>query len=138
AVFPKAGLYKSVKEPLPNIGDVKAMTLNFYPPFTPFDQNPQWQAVNKALGAKVDINVVAFADYAAKFNTIVSGGDLPDMMYLKQVPNLPAFLQSQCANLTEYLSGDAIKAYPNLANIPTLSWMNTVYAGGIFGVPIPR
>ncbi|MGH2365651.1 MAG: hypothetical protein ACRDHX_13500 [Chloroflexota bacterium] len=136
--FPKAGLYRSVADTLPNVGDVNVMTLNFYPPFTPLGRNAQWQAVNKALGANMKINVVAFADYPAKFNTVSASGDLPDMMYLQAVPNLPQFLKAQCADLTPYLSGDNIKAYPNLANIPPTPWMNTVYGGGIFGIPIPR
>jgi putative aldouronate transport system substrate-binding protein len=36
------------------------------------------------------------------------------------------------------LSGDAIKNYPNLANIPTNTWKVPVQNDGIYGVPLPR
>jgi putative aldouronate transport system substrate-binding protein len=54
---------------------------------------------------------------------------------LNTVQQLPQFLASKCADLTPYLGGDAVKDYPNLANIPTLPWRSTVYNGSIFGVP---
>jgi putative aldouronate transport system substrate-binding protein len=47
-------------------------------------------------------------------------------------------LDKRFANLTEFLSGDAIKDYPNLANVPTRTWKSTIYNGGIYGIPIPR
>ena len=59
-------------------------------------------------------------------------------MLLYGVPNLPRLLQAKFADLTELLSGDAVKEYPNLANIPSLSWKNCVYNGAIYGVPLPR
>ena len=46
--------------------------------------------------------------------------------------------RSEFTNLSEHLSGDAIQEYPNLANIPTLTWKSSVYNGGIYGMPIPR
>src|SRR5581483_7205178 len=47
------------------------------------------------------------------------------------------FLQAKAADLTPFLGGDAVKDYPNLAAIPTLSWRSTVYTGAIYGMPIP-
>src|SRR5262249_20789651 len=49
----------------------------------------------------------------------------------------PLFLKSKMADLTPYLSGDAIKDYPNLANFPTLAWRQVVINGVIYGVPVP-
>ena len=54
------------------------------------------------------------------------------------IPNLPSFLQAQCADLTPYIGGDAVKDYPNLANIPTPCWAETVFNGAIYAVPVPR
>ena len=34
------------------------------------------------------------------------------------IPNEIEFFQSQCADLTPFVGGDAIKAFPNLANLP--------------------
>ena len=47
-------------------------------------------------------------------------------------------MESTCADLTAYLSGDAIKAYPNLAAIPAVAWKWCVYNGKILAIPIER
>ena len=47
------------------------------------------------------------------------------------------FLGSSCADLTPYLSGDAIKEYPNLASFATLCWKHVVFNNAIYGVPVP-
>ena len=138
--FPK-NLVKSVTDTPGLGGDVNVMTriLVAIPPAV--DQNPAWQAVNKQLGATVKMTMVPNVEYPTKFATTVAGGDLPDILHIpSQLPfqGLPQFLQSACADLSPYLSGDAIKDYPNLANIPTIAWKQTIYGGGIYGVAIPR
>jgi putative aldouronate transport system substrate-binding protein len=45
------------------------------------------------------------------------------------------FLASSCADLTPYLSGDSVKDYPNLANLPTYGWRSSIFNGRIYGVP---
>ena len=56
------------------------------------------------------------------------------------VGNLPGFLAAACADLTPYLSGDAVKDFPNLANLPAYVWHGPggVYNGKIYGVPNAR
>jgi putative aldouronate transport system substrate-binding protein len=69
----------------------------------------------------------------------VAGGDFPDYLQLYgQVPQLPSMLAAKCQDLTKYLSGDAVKDYPYLANIPPDYWKTCIYNGGIYGLPIPR
>src|SRR5260370_40795274 len=53
---------------------------------------------------------------------------------------MPQFLQSQAADLTPYLAGDAAKEYPNLAAIPTQAWRTAgcAYQGHLYMVPIHR
>src|SRR5579872_5810414 len=112
---------------------VHAMSIALFPPPTPLDQNPAWQAVNKALNATVQFDVVTQADYPAKLGTVMAG-DMPDLLYLYAPANssstlaaangLPQFLTAQAADLTEYLAGDAARDYPNLAAIPTSAWKN--------------
>jgi len=108
---------------------------------TPLESNALWQAVNKELGVTLQINVQPQADYATvKLPTIISGNELPDILYIATnavIPGLPAFLRSKMADLTPYLSGDAIKEYPNLATFPTLTWQHMVFNNGIYGVPVP-
>jgi putative aldouronate transport system substrate-binding protein len=136
--FPRGSLYKSVSQAPGKGSEVSVLTLSYYPPFTPVDQNPALQAISSQLNVTLKLNMVAPTDYLTRFNTTIAGGSLPDLMMLGVIPNAAEFLQSQCADLTPYLTGDAIKDYPNLANLPTLSWKSTVYNGAIMGVPPPR
>ncbi len=122
-----------------------AMTIGLFPPPTPFEQNPAWQAVNKALNANIQFTIVPQSEYPAKMGVLVAGGDLADFTFffggnaIASVPGLPQFLQSQMADLTPYLAGDAVKDYPNLAATPTFAWRNTgsVYADKVLMVPKP-
>ena len=82
--------------------------------------------------------MVGNADWEQKFATVIAGNDLPDMLQTRVVANFPQLLDKRFTRLDEFLSGDAIKDYPNLANIPTRHWKSTVYNGGIYGIPIPR
>jgi putative aldouronate transport system substrate-binding protein len=74
----------------------------------------------------------------------MAGGDYPDLVSLfgglNAAANVPAFLQQAAADLTPYLSGDAVKAYPNLAALPTFAWKNSGSAlgGKLWMVPISR
>ena len=134
--------FSAVKSPPGKGGDVTVLTWSFtgtLPP--PVEKNTLWQAMNKDIGANVKFNIVAYADYGTRFSAVMAGNDLPDLMFVSPVgttvDQLPAFLQAKCADLTPYLSGDAAKDYPNLANFPTLTWRNVVFNNAIYGVPIP-
>jgi putative aldouronate transport system substrate-binding protein len=119
-------------------GEMSAVTWITTPAPTPMDSNTLWQAVNQALGTTLKINIVAQADYATTLPTVLAGDDLPDIMYISPtvvIPQLPTFLKSKMADLTPYLSGDAIKDYPNLANIPTIAWRQMVFDNTIYGIP---
>jgi len=129
---------------------VTIMSIALFPPPAPYEQNPAWQAVNKALNANVQFQIVTAADYPVKLGTVMAGSDLPDLIYLYSRPGasstlaaaagVPQFLQAQAADLTPYLAGDAAKDYPNLAAIPTPAWKNAgcAYQGHLYLVPIHR
>lgn len=127
---------------VPNIpgtgGTIKAATTTFYgiPPTA--DANSYWAGLNKRLGVKLDIAITPQADYGTKFATTIAGGDIPDMIRASRGPGFPALLKAKFEDLSDHLSGDAVRDYPNLANIPSISWKSTVYNGGIYGIPIPR
>ncbi len=55
-------------------------------------------------------------------------------------PNISQILQTQAADLTPFLGGDAVKDYPNLAAIPTFSWKNNggLQKGHLYMIPIHR
>jgi putative aldouronate transport system substrate-binding protein len=137
-------------EPPGTGGDVKIMSIQLFPPPTVYEQNPAWQAVNKALNANVQFEIVTAADYPVKLGTVMAGSDLPDLLYLytrtgasstlAAAAGVPQFLQAQAADLTPYLAGDAAKDYPNLAAIPTQAWKNAgcAYQGHLYLIPIHR
>jgi putative aldouronate transport system substrate-binding protein len=142
--YPKNPPKSWTKEP-PGAGSkVTAFVATYYPPPTPFEQNPTWRAVNQALNADFQMLLVAGPDYRTKLATIMAGDDLPDLMHIGydigSAPGLAAFFKAKCADLTPYLAGDAVKNYPNLASIPTHSWFNAncVFDGQLYQWPINR
>jgi putative aldouronate transport system substrate-binding protein len=138
--FPQT-LFKSVKE-MPGKGEEVTLLTNLIQgAVVAMEQNSAWQAVNKDMGLTVRQRLYGSGDYRTGLNTTIAGGDLPDTLYnspQKYIPNLPTFLQAQCADLTPFIGGDAIKDYPNLANIPTPCWAETVVNGSVYAVPVPR
>jgi len=137
-VYPRER-FKAVPTPPGKGGDVTLVT-TFSNPVAPYESNTLWQGISKAINVNLKLNLVPFSDYSfGKFQTIVAGDDLPDLLFVPiggVIPELPSFLESKCADLTQFLSGDAAKDFPYLANLPTLSWKNAVFNGKIFGVPI--
>jgi putative aldouronate transport system substrate-binding protein len=123
-------------------GDVTTHVGAYYPPSTPLDQNPAWQEVNRQLGVTVKMSPISLTDLFTKTATMLASDSLPDLISFSQgwnaAPNLPQFVESKCADLTGYLSGDAVKSYPNLAAIPTAAWKHTAYKAHIYAVPIHR
>ena len=77
-------------EPPGTGGTVNIMSIQLFPPPTPLDQNPAWQAVNKALNANVQYQIVTSADYPVKLGTVMAGNDLPDLLYMYTRPVLRA------------------------------------------------
>jgi putative aldouronate transport system substrate-binding protein len=138
--FPQA-LFKSVKQAPGHGEDVTLMTNLIQGAVVALEQNSAWQAVNKDMGLTVRQRLYGSGDYRNGLSTTIAGDDLPDTIYnppQKYIPNLPSFLQAKMTDLTPYLAGDAVKEYPNLANIPTPCWAETVVNGAIYGVPVPR
>ncbi|MBV9599899.1 MAG: hypothetical protein JOZ87_23995 [Chloroflexi bacterium] len=130
---------KTVQDTPGSSSEITAVTWTTGAPPTPMESNQLWQAVNQALGVTLKISIQAQADYATvKLPTVVAGDDLPDILYIAPntvIPEYPTFLKSKMADLTPYLSGDAVKDYPNLANIPTIAWRQMVLNNTIYGIP---
>ncbi|MCZ4120908.1 extracellular solute-binding protein [Streptomyces sp. H39-S7] len=121
---------------------IKVLTITYGTPPKAAGQNKFWTAVNEALGVTIEYTVVPDSDYPNKMATLMAGDDLPDIINIGGgyvLPREAEFVQSKCADLSELLSGDAVKQYPNLANIPTYAWQDMGRIGGrIFGVPVER
>jgi putative aldouronate transport system substrate-binding protein len=149
-LYPAKPVKSWTKAP-PGAGSTISVFSNAYnPPSTPLEQNLAWQEVNKQLNANVQFTIVAPADYPAKIGTTMAGDDLPDVMLFpgglnvtisqSGTANLPQFLQTKCADLTPYLSGDAARDYPYLAAIPTFAWQNAgcAFGGHLYMLPLER
>ena len=124
-----------------NGSSLSFLTLTFGAVGTAKEQNKYWQFMNKELNADMDVQTTLADSYLQKVQTVVAGGQIPDMVTFGSnypIPQTPALLKSKFTDITSHVSGDAIKDYPNLANIPTEAWQATVFNGGIYGVPCPR
>lgn len=119
-------------------GSFTAMAQLAFAPPPAVDRNPFWQSLNSRLGTELKLNGITEADYASKLATVLAGGDLPDCVQLPlSTPRLPDALRAQFQDLTDFLSGDAIREYPFLASIPPWAWPSAIYNGRIYGVPYP-
>jgi putative aldouronate transport system substrate-binding protein len=122
--YPKT-LVKTVTTPPGKGGDVTAFTQTAGTVPPPVDQNAAWQAVNKAVNANLKVQLVPAGDYQTKTATTMAGNEFPDYFQFQAnltINNIPQFLKANYADLTPYLSGDAIKDYPNLAAFPSSAW----------------
>jgi putative aldouronate transport system substrate-binding protein len=128
-------------------GSVTAFAVDYYPTPTPYESNSTWQAVNKALNADFQMSQVAGTDYQLRMATMMAGNDIPDIIHLYfgitgqfVPPGTSEFVKAKCQDLTQFLAGDAVKDYPNLASIPTYAWSNSacVIDGALYSWPIHR
>ncbi|MBV1936125.1 extracellular solute-binding protein [Streptomyces sp. BV286] len=139
-----ADLAKSVSRTPGDGSTVKVMSVSFGTPPKPASSNRFWQAVEKALGVKIEYTVISQADYQKKMATVMAGdpGQLPDIINIFSgfaLPREAQFVQRRAEDLTPFLSGDAVTDHPNLANIPTHAWRDMGRIGGrIYGIPLER
>lgn len=123
-----------VKGELEDAGTV-TMMLEALSIAVPESRNQWWQALNKAVHADIKYHIVPAADYLQKFQIAVAGNDFPDIAQVLMLPNMGQVLDKQFADLSDHLSGDAIKKYPGLASIPTEAWKTVTINGRIWGIP---
>ncbi|MBV9579452.1 MAG: extracellular solute-binding protein [Chloroflexi bacterium] len=142
--FP-SNLTQTVTTPPGDGSTVTAITYLTLAPPPPMEQNAAWQAVNKSLNATLQMEQVGSSDYATRINVVIAGNDLPDFIYNPTtttpwgaIPGLPSFLQAKCQDLSQYLSGDAIKDYPNLAHYDNYTWRSGVVNNKIYAIPVAR
>lgn len=101
-------------------------------------QNTVWAQLNEKLGSELQIQQIPQAEYVNKFATSLAGGQLPDMFFIAEQPDMPRMVEATCLDLSDHLSGDAITKYPNLAAIPTAAWEAGRFNGRLYGLPSPR
>ncbi|TWD82599.1 putative aldouronate transport system substrate-binding protein [Kribbella amoyensis] len=129
---------KAIEEPPGDGKPIQAMTYTNTPIPPKLEQNAFWQEFNKMAGSPVSVNLTPSVDYTQKFATAVAGDRLGDIFMVGGVPQVPQLLASKAVDLTPHLSGDNIKKYPFLANLPEVCWNGCIFDGKIYAVPIPR
>lgn len=135
--FP-TNLVDSVKDKVLNGGEVTAMTPAFWPLPPGLGENSYWEAVNQRIGGTVKFEQVQGQDYQAKLGAMVAAKQVPEITVMPTFTIPPRFSEGVgqvFADLTDILSGDKVKDYPMLANIPSESWHACVYGGRLYGVP---
>lgn len=122
-------------------GNLSFFTIDYTPPVRPLAGNTFWQELNKKLGVNLQVDLVPASGYQDKFAALTASGSIPDMVVFpvfQPVPHLNSLLEHEFVNLTSYLAGDKVKSYPNLANLDTYAWRNSMVNNQIWGMPISR
>ncbi|MGW6059564.1 extracellular solute-binding protein [Streptomyces sp. NPDC055189] len=137
--YPK-DLVRSVPKPPGDGSKITVLTEIWTQPPAPAGSNDHWQKVNKELG--VDLEAILGTDpgYEEKFSAVIAGGELPDLLWIppnQGIQHIAELLEAKCADITEYVSGDAVKDYPNLAAMTPAHWKTAVVNGKIWGAPSP-
>lgn len=108
----------------------------------PPSDSAYYKAVNEILGSTIKFQITDGNVYGDKLAAVLaSAKDVPDWVCVPGWNIPPRFgteiVQNVFADLTDYLAGDKINKYPNLANIPTDNWKACVFAGRLYGLPFP-
>ncbi|GAA4983197.1 extracellular solute-binding protein [Kineococcus glutinatus] len=136
-----ARLVKSVAATPGKGGTYTVMSPAWWTPPPGLGSNTFYQAVNEQLGATLDFQVADGNTYGDKLQAVLaSPKDIADWVVMPSWNIPPRFGQGVgklFTDLTDFLAGDKIKKYPNLANIPTDAWKYSAFNGRIYALPYP-
>ncbi|MFD3314488.1 extracellular solute-binding protein [Streptomyces sp. NPDC058694] len=133
-----ADLKTSVEKKLGSGGGLKVMAPFWGTP--PSGSNPYYQAMNKAIGVDVTWQNQDGVTYDAKLGAVLASSDIPDVVVVpgwNLMGKIPGAINAKFADLGPYLSGDAVKDYPNLAAVPTDAWQRSIFGGQLRAIPMP-
>ena len=122
--------------------EVTAMTPAWGPAPPGIGQNAYLHAINAELGTPVNVTIQDGNTYADKLNAIMGARDVPELLCVPgwEVEKIPRFsdaIKVLFEDLTDYLKGDAVNAYPLLATFPTGAWRNSIWNERLVAVPNP-
>ncbi|MET9441694.1 extracellular solute-binding protein [Streptomyces sp. NPDC006610] len=133
-----ADLKTSVPEKLGKGGKVTVMSPFWGSP--PKGDNPYYQGMNDLIGVDVRWQNQDGNTYEQKLGAVLASSDVPDVVVVpgwNMNGKIPSAIIGKFADLGPYLSGDAVKEYPNLAAIPTDAWRRSIFGGKLRGLPMP-
>jgi putative aldouronate transport system substrate-binding protein len=122
--------------------EVSAMTPLWSPIPPGLGNNTYYDANNERIGAPVRFNILNGNDYGDKLGPILAAGNVPELLCIPgwNISSLTRFSQAAdklFEDLTPYLAGDKVSAYPMLANLPTRAWAYGVWNSQLKAVPFP-
>ncbi|MEW2297818.1 extracellular solute-binding protein [Streptomyces sp. NPDC006743] len=133
-----ADLKTSVPKKLGKGGKVTVMSPFWGSP--PKGDNAYYKAMNDLIGVDVHWQNQDGNTYEQKLGAVLASSDVPDVVVVpgwNMNGKIPSAIIGKFADLGPYLSGDAVKEYPNLAAIPTDAWQRSVFGGRLRGLPQP-
>ncbi|MFC7982740.1 extracellular solute-binding protein [Streptomyces sp. NPDC057336] len=133
-----ADLKTSVPKKLGKGGEVTVMSPFWGSP--PKDGNAYYKAMNELIGVDVVWQNQDGNTYDQKLGAVLASSEVPDVVVVpgwNMTGKIPSAIIGKFADLGPYLSGDAVKEYPNLAAIPTDAWRRSIFGGKLRGLPMP-
>ncbi|MFH9710675.1 extracellular solute-binding protein [Streptomyces luteogriseus] len=133
-----ADLKTSVPKKLGKGSRIKIMSPFWGTP--PKGDNPYYTTMNDLIGVDIAWQNQDGNTYDEKLGAVLASSDLPDVVVIpswNMGGKIPSAIISKFADLGPYLSGDAIKKYPNLAAIPSGAWQYSIFGGKLRGLPQP-
>ncbi|MGW5639438.1 extracellular solute-binding protein [Streptomyces sp. NPDC003832] len=133
-----ADLKTSVPKKLGKGGKVTVMSPFWGSP--PKGDNAYYRAMNDMIGVDVQWQNQDGNTYEQKLGAVLASSEVPDVVVVpgwNMSGKIPTAIISKFADLGPYLSGDAVKEYPNLAAIPSDSWQRSIFGGKLRGLPMP-
>ena len=123
--------------PLP-ASDPISMLIQGSPPAVAFEENSYYQALAADAGTQFEVAFGGYATYTDKFQVTMASDNLPDVVMMTNVRQLPDLLEAKFTDLTDFLSGDAVLEYPSLATFRPEHWKVGVLNDRLWGVAQPR
>ncbi|MFF9281155.1 extracellular solute-binding protein [Streptomyces griseosporeus] len=133
-----ATLKTSVPKKLGKGGRVTVMSPFWGSP--PKQGNAYYRVMNDLIGVDVVWQNQDGNTYDQKLGAVLASSDVPDVVVVpgwNMGGKIPSAIIGKFADLGPYLSGDAVKEYPNLAAIPTDAWQRSLFGGKLRGLPMP-
>ncbi|KUL24534.1 extracellular solute-binding protein [Actinoplanes awajinensis] len=108
----------------------------------PPSSNKFVEAVSADLGGTITFSIQDGVTYGDKLNAMLGARDVPELLCIPgwEINKLARFndgVHVLFEDLTPYLAGDKVNAYPLLAGLDTAAWKDSVWGGKLMGVPFP-
>ncbi|MGP9538434.1 extracellular solute-binding protein [Brachybacterium sp. AOP43-C2-M15] len=132
--------FASVEEKPAAGGTLSTFQILWGAPVLEREDNQVWQKLEEELGIDtLNATMVPDSSFSDKLATTLASGDLPDLVHLDDNnPNAARAIQDGAfVALNEYLEGDLIEQYPNLATTPQSAWEDSHKNGTLYGIPQP-